>query len=118
MEPLIQQRLKALEAFKDWSNYLLVTTVAALGWVSTKDALCFSSVWVYKACIWSFATSIFFSILTLGLVPHIAELIDGKRSIYDVHWDGWQLKIELVHVCFPGHVSFLAGVLLYAYGVS
>ena len=26
-----EQKLKALEYFKDWSNYLLVTTVAA-GW--------------------------------------------------------------------------------------
>ena len=25
---------KALEHFKDWSNYLLVTTVAALGWAN------------------------------------------------------------------------------------
>ena len=32
----LDQKLKALDAFKDWSNYLLVTTVAALGWTSTK----------------------------------------------------------------------------------
>jgi len=25
-------RVEALESFKDWSNYLLVTTVAATGW--------------------------------------------------------------------------------------
>ena len=31
----IEQQLKALEFFKDWSNYLLVTTVAALGWVAS-----------------------------------------------------------------------------------
>lgn len=31
-----QQLLTALDAFKDRSNYLLVTTVAALGWASTQ----------------------------------------------------------------------------------
>jgi len=29
-----EQKLKALEWFKDWSNYMLITTVAALGWVA------------------------------------------------------------------------------------
>jgi hypothetical protein len=32
---------KALEYLKDWSNYLLVTTVAALGWVATVEQLGF-----------------------------------------------------------------------------
>jgi hypothetical protein len=39
MQPT-EQKLKALDAFKDWSNYLLITTVAALGWTASKDALC------------------------------------------------------------------------------
>ena len=76
----IEQKLKALEAFKDWSNYLLVTTVAALGWVSTKDAPHFSRRWIRLWCIWSFASSVFLAILTLALIPHIAELIDGSKS--------------------------------------
>jgi len=33
-EASTQATTKALEFFKDWSNYLLVTTVAALGWVA------------------------------------------------------------------------------------
>jgi hypothetical protein len=38
MNPELGQKLKALDAFKDWTNYLLVTTVAALGWAARKDA--------------------------------------------------------------------------------
>jgi len=113
-----EQRLRALESFKDWSNYLLVTTVAALGWVSTKDAPHLLPTWTRTWCIWSFALSILFSILTLALVPHVAELIDGKHSIYNVHWDGWYFKFELFHFCLPSHVFFLAGVMLYAIGCT
>jgi len=115
---LIERRLRALEAFKDWSNYLLVTTVAALGWVSTKDAPHFSGSCLRLACIWSFALSILFAILTLALIPHVAELSDGTKSIYDVSWNGWGPDIELVYVCLPQHVFFLIGVMLYALGVS
>jgi hypothetical protein len=115
----IEQKLRALDAFKDWSNYLLVTTVAALGWVSTKDAPNFRRDWVRALCIWSFALSVLFAILTLGLLPHIEELSDGVKSIYDTSWHGWfGLDYELFCVCFPQHVLFLVGVILYAYGTT
>ena len=114
----VEQKLKALEAFKDWSNYLLVTTVAALGWVSTKEAPELCPEWIRTWCIVSLALSVFFSILTLALIPHVAELIDGKLSIYDVFWDGWHYKFEIFHFCFPAHVLFLVGVLLYACGTT
>jgi uncharacterized oligopeptide transporter (OPT) family protein len=114
----VEQKLKALEAFKDWSNYLLVTTVAALGWVSTKP-LGFSPTQIRAWCIWSFAISIFFGILTLALVPHIAELLGpSSQSIYSVYWNGWGPKLELFYACLPEHAFFLLGVMLYAYGVS
>jgi hypothetical protein len=32
-----EQILTSLEHFKDWNNYLLITTVAAFGWVSAKE---------------------------------------------------------------------------------
>jgi hypothetical protein len=115
----VEQKLKALEAFKDWSNYLLVTTVGALGWVSTKNETHFSRRWIRFVCIWSFALSVFFAILTLALVPHVAELMnDDTKSIYDVFWSGWGPNIELFCVCFPQHVLFLVGVMFYAYGTS
>jgi hypothetical protein len=39
----IEQKLKALESFKDWTNYLLVTTVAALGWTVSRTCRDFFS---------------------------------------------------------------------------
>jgi hypothetical protein len=30
------QKTSAIGMFKDWTNYLLVTTVAALGWVAAQ----------------------------------------------------------------------------------
>ena len=63
----LDQKLKALDAFKDWSNYLLVTTVAELGWTSTKKDL-FYLPSLKSLAIGSFALSIVFAILTLALV--------------------------------------------------
>ena len=40
----LEQKLKALDSFKDWTNYLLITTVAALGWVGTERTKAFSGV--------------------------------------------------------------------------
>ena len=42
MDPKVTQLLGALGFFKDWTNYLLVTTVAALGWIATKPVLLFT----------------------------------------------------------------------------
>jgi hypothetical protein len=50
----VEQKLKALDAFKDWSNYLLVTTVAALGWTAGKDAATFCAAYIKPAAIISF----------------------------------------------------------------
>ena len=35
----MSNELKALEFFKDWTNYLLVTTVAAVGWLGVKEGI-------------------------------------------------------------------------------
>ena len=74
----------ALEHFKDWTNYLLVTTVAALGWVGTKDAPDFLCPWLRLACVWSLALSCIFGIFTLALIPLIAEQQGATPSFYDV----------------------------------
>ena len=121
----VDQQLKALEYFKDWSNYLLVTTVAALGWVSTQEEAVlpsFSKTW----CIWLFAVSILFAILTLALIPHVAEgVTKSDKSFYDVRpkfhvfWLWGPLpSARLPWVCWPQHMLFLLGILLYAYGTS
>jgi hypothetical protein len=63
---------KALEFFKDWSNYLLVTTVAALGWVASGTTI-FTSHSVKPWCVWLFALSVVFGIFTLALIPLVQE---------------------------------------------
>jgi len=84
MNPHIEQTLKALEMFKDWSNYLLVTTVAALGWVATSDQPKISR----KALRWTIGAlgaSTVFGIFTLALIPLVAEAITHETpSFYGV----------------------------------
>ncbi len=118
----IEQKLKALDSFKDWSNYLLVTTVAALGWTAGKDAGTFSSPSMRPLAIMSFAISIVFGMITLALVPHVAEDIkdDGgtTQSTYQVYWSGWLVTLRLTRVCLPQHIFFLIGILLFAVGTA
>jgi hypothetical protein len=111
----------ALAFFKDWSNYLLVTTVAALGWVASAD-IAFSSAWVRAVCIFSFALSIAFGILTLAIIPLVEEQRKlGHQSIYDVVVEyqltrGWHGFCRLKSLCFPQHILFLLGVAAFALG--
>ena len=67
-EKVTDAKTKALEFFKDWSNYLVVATVAAAGWVATGN-IDLSSAWVRAVCILAFSLSIAFGILTLALIP-------------------------------------------------
>ena len=74
--------LAALNSFKDWSTYVLVTTVAALGWTST-EKVNISSEFICIGIIWCFALSIMFGIFTLALIPIVAESVDDKtKSFY------------------------------------
>jgi hypothetical protein len=111
----------SLEHFKDWSNYLLVTTVAALGWVATKD-LVFRPPWMRSLCILFFSLSAVFAIFTLALIPLIAEQHQVGSSIYHVATTSALLDqlcigtLYLRNVCFPQHAFFLIGIALYAAG--
>ena len=113
-----EQHIKSLEAFKDWSNYLLVTTVASLGWVAEKKPPGH-----HTFEIWCFAISICFGISTLGLIPIIAAQInDDTESFYDVwpkfkllFWGkGKQFSVPIKPFCFSQHILFLAGIIGYA----
>ena len=106
----------ALEFFKDWSNYLLVTTVAALGWAATANVLV-NSPTLRRWCIWSFALSIVFAIFTLALIPLVAEQRAQGQSIYDVMVTSYlPWRIHLKVVCLPQHILFIAGIIFYAWG--
>jgi hypothetical protein len=112
-------RTKALEFFKDWSNYLLVTTVAALGWVAEHGS--FSGV-LKVLCVWSLALSIVFGIFTLALIPLVQEQREqdtkASSSNYEVRASFWGGRLRLMHVCFPQHVLFIIGIVLYALGTT
>jgi len=115
--PTSDPKTKALEFFKDWTNYLLVTTVAALGWVATSQSLDFSSNRARFICIVSFAASIVFGIFTLALIPIIQEERGANQSNYDVaatHSLFGHRRCRLVAVCYPQHAFFLLGIVTFA----
>jgi hypothetical protein len=110
-----------LDFFKDWSNFLLVTTVAALGWVATKDRPHISAT-ALRWTIFLFSASVVFAIFTLALIPIVAEGVDKTtKSFYDVPacftllwlW-GPMLAFKLKYVCWPQHVLFLAGIIVFS----
>lgn len=122
MDPKVTQLIAALGNFKDWSNYLLVTTVAALGWVATKPILLAPTPLSWT--IVCFGVSIVFAVFTLALIPIVGETLSADtKSIYDVeaefktiwYW-GPTYKFKLKWVCWPQHVFFLAGILIFSVG--
>src|SRR5215475_4938699 len=123
MDPHIEQILKALDMFKDWSNYLLVTTVAALGWVATTNRPNISP----KALRWTIGAlgaSTVFGIFTLALIPLVAEgVTTDTPSFYDVVGRFnllWMLPprvpLTLKWVCWPQHILFLVGIVVFTVG--
>jgi hypothetical protein len=120
-EQATDPKTKALEFFKDWSNYLLVTTVAAVGWIGGTDYV-FSSAWTRAVCILAFSLSVVFGILTLALIPLVQEQRTLQHaSNYDVparyrDWSGGERVCRLKSLCFPQHLLFLLGILAFALG--
>jgi hypothetical protein len=114
--------MRSLKLFKDWSSVLLTTTVAALGWATASDRS--QSPGLMRAVICSLGLSVIFGILTLALVPSVAEAIEttavknteiystsGKLYVFGGY--GAPLRVKLVTVCWPQHSLFLLGVVLY-----
>jgi hypothetical protein len=113
-------KLEAIRAFKDWSNYLLVTTITALGWVATSTSP--TDEWVDSEVI-LLALSAIFGILTLALVPIVAERItDQTRSIYQIKapftifylW-GRQVSARLKMFCWPQHGFLILAIAIHAF---
>jgi uncharacterized membrane protein len=121
----LDRKLKALEWFKDWSNYLLITTVAATGWVASGSNISWPPwlPWLKTACIWSLGVSVVFGILTLALIPLVAQQIkESDESIYRVRARfsvlGFSREAYLTQACRPQHVSFMAGIVFYCLGAT
>jgi hypothetical protein len=112
----------ALDAFSKWSNYLLITTVAAIGWVSS-GVIRFRSGFAESLTLWLLGASIVFAIFALALVPLIAEQItQDTTSIFRVkaHFSLFRIRCNayLAQACRPQHVLFIAGIISYCWGVS
>ena len=116
------RRFDALAHFKDWSNYLLVTTVAAAGWIGS-DKVTFASASLETPALWCLGISIVFGIFTLAFIPLIAQQLEHhpNAGIYEVpivfHLFGITCVMYLPQVCRPQHLTFIAGVVLFCAGV-
>ena len=109
----------ALGYFKDWSNYLLVTTAAALGWIVTSKDLAFSGQVVRSVTTISSAISIVFGMLTLALIPIVQAQRRPQQSNYDVEATFDFLvagKCRLKSVCYPQHIFFICGIIAFTMG--
>ena len=122
---MYENQIQALGYFKDWSNYLLVTTVAALGWVAAYPNS-FVRPRMRTWCLWALGISTVLAMMTLALIPQVAETLTNEESIYEVKptfnliaglfWEvSW---VRLSFVCWPQHVSFMLGILLYIVGTQ
>jgi hypothetical protein len=116
----VAQHLTALGTFKDWSNYLLVTTVAALGWVAIPNHAPLGPL-AYQVVVACLGLSVLFGILTLAMIPHVATGISPQtQSFYKVRvWIklfwlvGPVLPWRLMFVCAPQHALFIVGILVF-----
>ena len=97
---------------------MLVTTVAALGWVA-KTSVDLPWNEFTLVCL---GLSVIFAIFTLALIPLVAEKISLEtKSIYTVKPNFtliWSMKrsrckLCLKDVCWPQHVLFILGILSY-----
>lgn len=120
---LAEARRAAIASFKDWSNYLLVTTVAALGWVSTENVDL--PAWSFVSCVGLLTASVIFGIFTLAIIPLVTEKLgEDGGSIYD---EGVSFKLVLYvfelrdfhmkSVCWWQHLFFILGIGSYGVGV-
>jgi hypothetical protein len=65
----------ALASFKDWSNYLLLATVAAIGWLGTSNSRVIIPESYADTSLVLQAISLVFAMLTLAAIPVIGEQI-------------------------------------------
>jgi hypothetical protein len=121
----------ALQAFKDWSNYLLVTTTAALGWVASdkgnNEGAPTKKPKALLASAWFLCLSIIFGIFTLALIPLVLEKIPKITgtitSIYRIEAEFRLLWISekriysatLKDFCWFQHLFFILGIVCYTW---
>ena len=100
-----------------------MTTVAALGWVSFSGVGFGRGPWK-SLTIWSLGVSVLFAILTLALVPLVAEkLTDTEVTIYRVKVEYrvpgvGRVDPYLTTMCRPQHVFFMGGIVFCCIGTA
>jgi hypothetical protein len=100
--------MSSIELFKDWTTVLLTTTVAAIGWTTTKERIGLSPR-LMRAATGCLCFSVLFAIVTLAIVPSIAETVAcSETGIYETTGRLYlfaglfkPLKVKLVNVCWP-----------------
>ena len=114
-------KMDALNLFEKYSNSLLVTTVAAAGWISS-NGVTFASATLKSAALWSLGVSIIFGIFTLALVPLVAEQVGDEQSIFMVRAKfmllGISWSLYLPQACRPQHIMFILGIIFYCIGAA
>jgi hypothetical protein len=120
----VEQQMKALESFKDWSNYLLVANIAAIGWVASENGQANLDEVFAKVAIAFLGLSLVFAMFTLASIPVVAQQIDANtKSFYEVEFNPLErfgkhdFNRRLRFFCLPQHGFLVAAILVYSLGV-
>jgi hypothetical protein len=106
---------KALEFVSSANSYLLLATIALLGWVAS--GVEFSTDALRLAAMACLTVSIVFGVATLALIPLVQETRRPGQSNFDVAVPFSVLgRLRLKALLLPQHLLLLAGVVLYAVG--
>ncbi len=112
-----EQLLKGLELLSTWTNVLIATSTAAVGWLVDQSSVEFETT-LGQVILGCFCLSIVFGILAMCQIPGLAERVtDFTRSIYQLRGDNyllpfWKVSFPVIWVLWPQHALFIAGILL------
>jgi hypothetical protein len=117
MSETSEKTLKGLELLNTWTNVLIVTTTAAVGWLVEKSLVNLGTT-LGKAVLACFCLSIVCGILAMCQIPGLAARVDDDtRSIYELRGDNylfpfWRVSFPVIWVLWPQHTLFIAGIVL------
>lgn len=113
-----EKLLKGLEHFSTWTNVLIVTSTAGIGWILEQRSDV--SGWPPLPSLWCLAASITFGVLTMCQIPAMTQSVsdDPATTIYDLpaynYLLPWlRIRIPIMYLCWPQHTLFIAGVVLF-----
>lgn len=109
--------LKGLEHFNTWTQVLIGTAAAGIGWIAESQRVG----WTLTASQWCLGTSILFGVLTMCQVPAMAQNASDKvPSVYQLRGHNYLLPFErfrfrppIIMLCWPQHTLFIVAIVLY-----